>query len=58
MIETLINLFEEKENLEDKINEINIKIEMMKVGMKYKEPSFQQVKVANSRYKHNWLHDF
>lgn len=56
MIETLINLFEEKENLEDKINEINIRIEMMKNGMKYKEPSFQQVSV--SRYKHNWLHDF
>lgn len=56
MIEELFELFDKKDDLEDEINEISIRIEMMKIGMKYKEPSFQQV--ATSRYKHNWLHDF
>ena len=55
MIETLINLFEEKEDLEDKIDIINNKLDILS-SFWNKEKTFKDV--CNKKYNRNWLRDF
>ena len=54
MIEELFELFEKKDDLEDELDLINTKIEVMVTKLKFKEPSFKECK----KYNLNWLHDF
>lgn len=57
-IENLINLFDEREDLEDKMDMINLKIEVAIERIKAQEQTYRNTIQQAKKYKANWLHDF
>lgn len=57
-IENLINLFDEREDLEDKMDMINLKIEVAIERIKSQEQTYRNTIQQAKKYKTNWLHDF
>lgn len=54
-VDEIIYLFEEKEDLEDKIDIINNKLDILSSLFK-KERTFKEV--TSKKYNRNWLRDF